>query len=111
MNQVMEPPPVPLRVDAHGVFYVGTTRVPLDTVVYTFNQGLAPEAIVLSYPTLHLADVYAVINYYLYHRKDVDEYIRQREATASRIKSENELHFPQLGIRDRLLARARSEDV
>lgn len=108
MYEVMEPPPVPLRVDEHGVFYVGTTRVPLDTVVYTFNQGASPEAIFLSYPTLNLADVYAVINYYLYHRNDVDDYIKQREITASRIKTENEQRFPQAGIRERLLARVRS---
>ena len=53
--------------------------MPLDTVVYAFNQGAPPEAIVLSYPSLDLADVYAVINYYLYNRSAVDAYPRQIE--------------------------------
>lgn len=74
-------------------------------MVYTFNQGASPEAIVLSYPTLKLTDVYAIINYYLYHHKDVDEYIKEREATANRIKFENEQRFSQTGMRERLLAR------
>ena len=105
MGLVIEAPPVPLRTDEHGVVRVGKTRVPLDTVVYAFNQGASPEAIVLSYPTLDLADVYAVVNYYLYNRSAVDAYLRQREADAVRIRAENEQRFPQAGIRARLLVR------
>ena len=63
MSLVIEVPPVPLRTDEHGVMRVGKTRVPLDTVVYTFNQGSSPEEIVMSYPSLELGDVYAVVNY------------------------------------------------
>ena len=63
MSLVIESPAVPLRTDNDGVMRVGRTRVPLDTVVYAFNQGASPEEIVLSYPTLQLDDVYAVVNY------------------------------------------------
>ncbi len=111
MSLVIEAPPVPLRTDEQGVIRVGKTRVPLDTVVYTFNQGASPEAIVLSYPTLDLADVYAVINYYLYNRTEVDAYLRQREAEATLIRAENEKRFPQAGIRARLLARRKEQEV
>ena len=105
MSLVIEAPPVPLRTDEHGVMRVGKTRVPLDTVVYTFNQGSSPEEIVMSYPSLDLGDVYAVVNYYLHNRAEVDAYITQREAEAARIKDENEKRFPQAGIRARLLSR------
>jgi len=105
MSLVIEAPPVPLRTDEHGVMRVGKTRVPLDTVVYAFNQGSSPEEIVMSYPSLELGDVYAVVNYYLHNRADVDAYLAQREAEAARIKDENEKRFPQEGIRARLLAR------
>ena len=108
MSLVIESPPVPLRRDERGVIRVGNTRVPLDTVVYAFNQGSSPEEIVLSYPTLGLADVYAVVNYYLYNRAEVDDYLRQREAEAERIRKENEQRFPPEGIRARLLARRRN---
>jgi hypothetical protein len=79
--------------------------------VHTFNQGASPEAIVLSYPTLELADVYAVINYYLYNRAEVDAYLQQREEEATRIRAENEKRFPQAGIRARLLARRQKPQV
>jgi uncharacterized protein (DUF433 family) len=105
MSLVIEAPPVPLKTDAQGVVRVGKTRVPLDTVVYAFNQGASAEEIVLSYPTLELADVYAVVNYYLHNRPEVDAYLSQREAESARIKEENEKRFPQNGIRARLLAR------
>ena len=84
---------------------VGKTRVPLDTVVYAFSQGASAEEIVMSYPTLELGDVYAVINYYLHDRAEVDAYLSHRAAEASRIKEENEKRCPQNGIRARLLAR------
>jgi uncharacterized protein (DUF433 family) len=105
MNLVIEAPPVPLRIDEQGVLRVGKTRVPLDTVVHAFNEGASPEEIVMSYTTLALADVYAVINYYLYNRAEVDAYLRQRKAEATRIRAENEKRFPPAGIRARLLAR------
>lgn len=109
MALVLEAPPVPLRSDKHGVIRVGKTRLPLDTVVHAFNQGASPEEIVMSYPTLDLADVYAVINYYLYNRDEVDAYLRQREVEAARIRAENEKLFPAEGIRARLLARRRKK--
>ena len=105
MSLVIESPPVPLKSDERGVLRVGKTRVPLDTVVYAFNQGASAEEIVMSYPTLELTDVYAVVNYYLHNRPQVDAYLDQRETEAARIKGENERRFPQNGIRARLLAR------
>jgi uncharacterized protein (DUF433 family) len=105
MSLVIEAPPVPLRTDEHGVMRVGATRVPLDTVVHAFNEGASAEEIVMSYPSLDLGDVYAVINYYLHNRTEVDAYLSQREAETARIRDENERRFPQEGIRARLLAR------
>jgi len=105
MILAIEAPPIPLRTDDHGVVRVGGTRIPIETVVYAFNQGASAEEIVMSYPTLALADVYAVINYYLHSRAEVDAYLAEREAEADRIRTENERRFPQEGIRARLLAR------
>ena len=105
MSLVIEAPPVPLRTDARGVLRVGKTRVPLDTVVYAFNQGASAEEIVMSYPTLDLGDVYAVVNYYLHNRTEVDAYLSERESESARVREENEKRFPQNGIRARLLAR------
>jgi len=105
MSLVIQAPPVPLRTDQDGVVRVGKTRVPLDTVVYAFNEGASAEEIVMSYPTLELADVYSVVNYYLHNQTEVDAYISERQTEAARIREENEQRFPQKGIRARLLAR------
>ena len=100
---------VPLKTDEHDVILVGKTRVPLDTIVYAFNEGASAEEIVMSYPTLDLPDVYAVVNYYVHNRAEVDQYIQEREAEGVQIREENEKRFPQAGIRARLLARRQSK--
>lgn len=110
MSLAVETPPVSLRTDEQGVVRVGNTRVPLDTVVYAFNQGASAEEIALSYPALKLVDVYSAITYYLHNRTAVDEYLRRREDEAARIRAENERRFPRENIRARLLARQQEKE-
>jgi uncharacterized protein (DUF433 family) len=98
-------PPLPLQTDVDGVVRVGGTRVTLDTVVAAFNDGATAEEIVHQYPSLHLADVYAVIGYYLRQRSEVEAYLRQRQQQADGIRQQNEARFDPHGVRDRLLAR------
>src|SRR5581483_9252873 len=68
---------VPLSEDPPGVFRIGNSRVLLELVVEAFKRGESPEAIVRSYRTLRLADVYAVISRYLANPAPFDEYLRQ----------------------------------
>ena len=65
MVLVVSADPVPLRTNGDGVVRVGSTRIPLDTVVTVFDLGASPEEIVQQFSALDLADVYAVIGYYL----------------------------------------------
>ncbi len=97
--------PLPLKTDADRVVRVGGTRVTLDTVIVTFHEGATPEEIVLQYPTLSLADVYAVIGYYLGHRSEVEAYLHQRQQLAQEMRRQHEARFDFRGVRDRLLAR------
>ena len=99
---------VPLKCDADGVMRVGGTRVRLDTVVFAFNAGATAEEIVQQYPSLMLADVYAVLTYYLRHRSEVDGYVAARQAEAAKSRVDNEARFPAQDIRERLLARRKS---
>jgi uncharacterized protein (DUF433 family) len=103
--------PVPLRIDAHGTVRVGGTRVTLDSVVGAFLQGATAEDIVRKYPTLDLADVYAVLSYYLRRRADVDAYLgeQEREAAAIRKRIEADSKHNQGDIRARLLARVQGQ--
>src|SRR5437762_10753710 len=96
---------VPLREDADGVIRIGRTRVTLDVLIDAFNQGATAEEIVQQYPALDLADVYAVIGYYLRHRDPVNRYLEKRQVEASRIRKDTEKRFSPHGIRERLLAR------
>jgi len=97
--------PVPLAADADGVVRVGRTRVTLDTVIGAFLDGATAEEITYKYPSLHLADVYAVIAYYLRRPSEVDAYLQRRKQQAESVRKQNEARFDPHGVRDRLLAR------
>lgn len=97
--------PIPLRAEPGGTIRVGRTRVTLDTVAHAYLEGASAEEIVDRFPTLALADVHAVIAYYLTHRSDVEAYLRAREAEASDVRKQTEAHTDQRAIRERLLAR------
>jgi uncharacterized protein (DUF433 family) len=70
---------VPLREEPSGVLRVGKSRVLLELVLRAFKAGATPEAIVQSYDTLSLADVYAVVSRYLTAPEPFEEYLRIRE--------------------------------
>lgn len=85
---------------------MGDSQVVLDIVIREFNNGADPEGIVHGYPTLNLADVYAVIAYYLRHRKEVDEYLQARREEAERLRQEIESKQPdRTQLRAKLMAR------
>ncbi|HMR68518.1 MAG TPA: DUF433 domain-containing protein [Anaerolineae bacterium] len=105
MSLVIVDTPIPLKTDQEDVVRVGNTRVTLDTVVSAFKEGATAEEIVSQYPSLLLADVYAVIGYYLQHQADVEVYLSRRQQMAQAVRAQNEARFNQQGIRARLLAR------
>jgi uncharacterized protein (DUF433 family) len=79
--------PLPLRVGDSGIIRVGKSRVSLDLVVDQYEHGDTPEEIVRAYDTLLLADVHAVIAYYLRHRDEVRDYLTQREQEALALRA------------------------
>lgn len=102
-----EPQPVPLREDAHGVIRVGQTRVPLETVMAAFHNGASAEEIAADYPVA-LADVYAVIAYYLRHTEEVDAYLERSDEEAQRTRADAESRQDSAEFRERLLQRTRA---
>ena len=105
ITDILVAQPAPCRMDEDGVLRVTGTRVRLDTVVGAFNSGYSAEEILLKYPSLNLTDIYAVITYYLWHREELDQYLKERQEIAGQVRQENERRFPPLGVRERLLAR------
>jgi uncharacterized protein (DUF433 family) len=97
--------PVALHVDQDGVIRIAGTRVTFDVVIAAFQQGATAEEIFYMFPGLELADIYAVISYYLKRQEELDLYLRQRQARADHVRQQNERRFETQGIRNRLLAR------
>ena len=64
-----------------GCYRIKGTRVSLDSIIYTFQQGLSPETIATEcFPTLTLEQVYGAITFYLANRKKIDVYLEEGEA-------------------------------
>ena len=97
---------IPLTQNEQGTIRVGQTRVTLESVIYCFQEGASPEAIVDAYPTLTLSDVYLVLGYYLRHHDEVTEYLQSQREDVQAIRAHDEARFPQrTGLRAQLLAR------
>lgn len=95
----------PIAIDLDGVMRVGGTRVTLETIVESFEDGAGPEEIVAQYPSLSLSEVYAAITFYLQHRPEVEEYLARRRSEAGAREREGRAQPHMQDLRARLLAR------
>ena len=102
---------VPLWEDPPGVFRVGKSRVLLELVIGAFKRGETPEAIVRSYRSLRLADVYAVISRYLADPGPFDAYLRQCEEQAEATRRTIEASQRPAPTREELLGRAKAKGL
>ncbi len=99
----------PLRVDEGGAVRVGKSRISLDVVVEQYENGMTPEDMVRAYDTLALADVHAVIAYYLRRREAVRAYLKRRGEEAEALRAKIEAECPRIS-REELLARHRATE-
>lgn len=83
---------------SEDVIRIAGTRVGIETVVRDYLRGASPEEIVLNYPTLTLAQVYATITYYLTHQDRVAAYMARLEKRQEEAWTEQQRH-PSLFIR------------
>jgi uncharacterized protein (DUF433 family) len=96
MTVTIQPEAPPLRIDEAGAIRVGKTRVLLVLVLRAYLRGETPEEIVQAYDTLDLADVYAVIAYYLRHRAELDKYLEEYEREGNELMKRIEAAQPGL---------------
>src|SRR5438309_311759 len=94
MNMPIKAVEVPLFDDGQGGLRVTGTRVLLERIVHAFENGATPEGIVQSYDTLQLADVYAVLSWYLRHKAEVEAYLHKRAEEAVAIRQAIEAKQP-----------------
>jgi uncharacterized protein (DUF433 family) len=79
-----------------GGYWIIGTRVSLESVVYAFLRGAAPESIAQSFPILKLEEVYGAITYYLSHRPDVDAHLRQHDREFEALRAQARQANPTL---------------
>lgn len=103
---VSDPMPLVLAEDGRVVRVAGT-RVTLDSLIGAFKRGATPEEIAQGYSTVSLADVYAVITYYLRYRAEVEEYLERRACEHAELRREIEGRTEYKEMRERLLGRNR----
>ena len=109
MTITIDTEPIPLIVDPNGTIRVGNTRVTLESVVVAYLEGATAEEIAQQYPSLELADIYAVIGYYIRRRSEVEDYLQLRRRQAEVVRKQNEARFPPEDVYARLLARKRQQ--
>jgi uncharacterized protein (DUF433 family) len=84
-----------------GTYRMSGTRVSLDSIVYAFLRGAAPESIAQSFPALTLEEVYGAIAFYLAHQTEIDAYLqegeREFEALRQQARQSNPLLYRKLG--------------
>ncbi|MGI8932879.1 DUF433 domain-containing protein [Leptolyngbya sp. BC1307] len=83
-----------------GGYWVGATRISLDSVVYSFLNGESPESIAQNFPLLSLEDVYGTITFYLANRALIDTYLEEDKAEFQqlqhRCREQNSLLYQKL---------------
>jgi uncharacterized protein (DUF433 family) len=80
-----EPLMIPFQLDEYGTYRVGNTRIPLERVIECYGRGDSAADIVDSFPDLRLADVFAMLSYYLNHEEEVKEYCRRQEEAGTEV--------------------------
>jgi uncharacterized protein (DUF433 family) len=100
--QVTSPP---FRRDEAGGIRIGSSRVTLDSILNSYQQGSTPEEIAIQFSTLHLEDIYSAIAYYLNHRQEIDDYLEQRNQQVQQIRQQLTQKHNLVNLREHLLER------
>lgn len=79
---------LPFRQIPDGTIRIGDTLISLETILDSYLCGQGPEEIHSGFPFIDLADIHAIIAFYLKNRETVDRYLAEQEADSQRILRE-----------------------
>jgi uncharacterized protein (DUF433 family) len=100
---------VPLTQWEDGSIRVIGSRVPIDAILYHYSLGSTPEQIAWKFQGLRVAEIYAVIAYYLTNREQIDQYLQEREAVEQeywrKLEADPEYQQNRREFREKLKAR------
>lgn len=88
----MQPSKSYVWVDEHDVMRVGNTRVMLDSIVASFEQGCSPETIQQQYPALSLEEVYGAIAWCPANADEVARYLECQNALWVQWRAKTAVH-------------------
>ncbi len=90
MSITIHPDPVPLRTDESGEVLVGNSRILLTTLLYCHQQGMTPEALAESFPSVSLADILGALGYYYRHKNELDAWLAERDREMDELRRQIE---------------------
>src|SRR5512144_799065 len=88
----MQPAKSYVEIDEHGVMRVGSSRVMLDSIIASFEQGYSAETIQQQYPALSLEDVYGAIAWSLANAEEVARYMARQNALWKQWRAKAAIH-------------------
>ena len=104
-RQITFPEGVPLNQDHDGTIRVKGSRVTLDTIVGRMQVGDTPEEIHEGFPTVTLAQINAILDWYLKNQIEADEYLEEGRIEGERLRKEIESQPEYIALREKLLRR------
>jgi len=101
-RQITFPEGVPLNYDDKGTIRVKGSRVTLDTIVGRMQVGDTLEEIHEGFPSVTLAQINTIIDWYLNNQVEADEYLQEQEAEGERLRKEIESRPEYAAFREKL---------
>lgn len=71
-------------------FWIAGKRISLDSIVYAFRRGQAPETIRRAFPLLALEEIYGAIAFYLANQAEIDAYLIREEKEFETMRSNSQ---------------------
>ena len=101
-NRLKFPGKVPLSYDDHGTIRVAGSRVTLHTLVGRYQIGDTLEEIHEGFPSIPLAQIDAIISWYLENQTEVDAHIREVDIEAAKVRQEIESRPENIAFREKI---------
>ena len=95
---------VPLTQWDDGTIRVISSRVTLDMLVHRFQIGDTIEEIHEGFPSVSLEQIKLIIDWYLDHQAEADEYLQKQDAEEERLLEEMRKRPESIAFREKLRA-------
>ena len=104
-KQITIPEGIPLNQDQDGTIRVKGSRVTLDTIVGRMQVGDTPEEIHEGFPTVTLAQIKTIIDWYLNNQIEADEYLEEGRIEGERLRRKIQSRPEYMALREKLQRR------